>query len=639
MSYEPSDIFLDPSYAQTLTQYSGATVSLETLVWQRYVGINNIDVSQPLTDGQKAAFLALVKQYQGWGLTIDDLTGTSVQPASSNYMSCYVLAANLFPGITTIQTKDMWNGFLRTYSLTSAQAQEQDLSALFTNYLKSLYTNAVIYDSLPPSEQQVVAAPEDVYQIELWNRFLSIHGYSAQDTTSSDIEEQFEAFVQQYKVWNVSLEALQSTNSLPSGSGSEFFIAYLNGFYGQMSSEEKTDLWNQFLLNNSLSSNPTDLSALKQPFVDFINGLQAKKGAYEAQTTSSPNATIQAGIFNAVMASLQKMLNASEGVVINAAATLNIYSKWQEIYTEEMTRAPNISAVPASQISTSKQTTLQLPAGTDPSKWDLTTYTFGYDNISLQDVIKWAYGTLTSKANTQTSVTFGNPTSPMGAYTFSLVQNSEGKQCIQETFDFYLKDPTYRNDIAYPRSTYGYDKRPDLYTHVTQSTTVPVEDANGFPLIDSLTGTFYTSDDMVKQLSTGFCSIFSALSTQYPYSSDPTYSAITNLQGQPNDPTNPYNPAGLQGRYLGGLTTYVDDDGNTQIDSTQEEERTAQNAIIQQYVNNIRAQRTVVQNTTQQIQTLLQSSKTAINNISSLWTSILQAIQTIVTTLYEKTNM
>ena len=98
MSNELSDIFLDPSYALTLTQYSGSTVSLETLVWQRFVGMNNIDVSVPLTDDQKAAFLALVKQYQGWGLTIDDLTGTSIQPTSSNYESCYVLAANLFPG-------------------------------------------------------------------------------------------------------------------------------------------------------------------------------------------------------------------------------------------------------------------------------------------------------------------------------------------------------------------------------------------------------------------------------------------------------------------------------------------------------------------------------------------------------------
>jgi hypothetical protein len=634
MSIDVSDIFLDPFYARTLTQYGGDTVPLEALVWQRFVGIYNIDISQPLTDTQKSAFKAFLQRYQAWGLTVDDLTGVAVQPSSSKYQSCYVLAASLFPGVTNVEMKDIWNGFLKAFSLDSDQIASQDLSALFTNYLKTLYDKLSAYESLPSSQQELVTDPEQVYQIALWNRFLEVYGYSPRDTSTKELEGQFSAFVQQYTNWHMDLATLQSTNTLPNGDGADFFLTYLNSFYGQLSIPERTDLWNRFLGTKGLTTNPVDLSSLRESFVNFINGLQSQKAAYEAATALSPQEIAQRTIFSDLMTSLQKMLVASEGVVINSAAALKIYSAWQKEYTKQMTQAPSLVAVPTTDLNTSRYTTLRIPSDADPSKWDLADYTFGYGNISLEDVIRWGYATLTKDPSTP--LTYGDAKSPMGAYSFKMTTDSQGRPAIEVKFDLYLKDPTYKNDVTYPRPDYGVDLRPDLYTEVTQTATFAIKDSSGTPLINPDTGDFYTFDDSVSELEGKFKEIFSALATQTPYSSDTSYTVITNLRGDPTATTNPYYPSAIEGRYLGDVETWIDDTGNMMVDTNELQKRSEQNVVIQQYVNTTRAKREMVQNATQQIQTVLQKARDSINQISSLWTSVLEAISTIMNSIYKR---
>jgi hypothetical protein len=645
MSSELSDIFLDPSFANTLTQYGGDTVPLEALVWQRFVGINNIDVSEPLTAAQEAAFQSMLKLYQGMGLSIHALTSTAVQPSSSNYESCYALAATLFPGINNVEMKDVWNGFLEHYSFTPSQIESQDLSALFTDYLYTLSDNVDAYNALPPSQQSPQTPPDQVYSIALWNRFLEVYGYSPTDTTTQAEEKQFVQFVQQYtNCWHITLGALQSSNPLPSGPGSEFFLSYIKGFYGQLSTAEQTDLWNQFLASQGLSSNPSDLSALQQPFATFITSLHAQEAAYAQATGISPNAEAERQVYSSAMDSLRKMLIASEGVVITNAAALKFYGAWQQQYTQEMTRAPNLVGVPDTDLNTSSYTTLTLPSGTDPSQWDLSKYTFGYDNISLKDVISWAYSTLS--ADPSTPVTFGDPKNPTGAYTFTMTQDSNGNPTITETFSIYLKNPQYANDVEYPRSIFT-PPDPNYYTLVTQSAVLPATDAIGNPLRETTdasgnplpTGTvgpLYTTSDWVTALEGKFDTIFADLAnpTTPPYPSDPTYTVITNLEGDPTNATYPYKPLAITGRFLGGVTTSTDSKGNVSTDTSDLQNRTQQNALIQAYVNTVQARRSYVQNATQKLQSVLQTARASINNISSLWTSILSAISTLTQTLY-----
>ncbi len=629
MSIEINDIFLDPFYARTLTQYGGDTVPLQALVWQRFVGIHNIDVSQPLNEQQRTAFKQLLQRYQAWGLSVDALTSTALQPASSQYESCYVLAATLFPGITQVEMKDIWNSFLRTFSLESYQIEKQDVSALFTNYLKTLYDRVVAYGALPPSQQQPEASPEEVYQIALWNRFLQVYGYSARDSSSKQQQAQFRDFVQQYTNWHMDLASLQSTNTLPSGEGSEFFLQYLNAFYGHLSIAEHTDLWNKFLTMKGLSSNPADLSTLKSSFVDFINSLQTQKGMFEAATALSPEEIQRRTVFRDVMASLHQMLLVSERVVINSAATLKIYSDWQKEYTKQMTQAPNLVAVPVNEIDISEHTTLRIPSEANPMDWDLTLYTFGYANISLQDVIRWGYGSL--EEHPETPVTFGDAKSPMGAYSFSRVLDSEGKPSIQFTFDFYLKSEPYKNDVSCPRDEHGPDQNPEYYTRVTRTATLPIYDAEDIPLTNPDTGQPYTFDDNIARLETKVKEVFSALST-HPSAS---YSVITNLRGDPSG-SPPYYPLAVKGHLLNDVATWTDEvTGLMMIDTSELQKRMEQNLVIQQYVNTTRAKRGVVQNATQQIQLVLQKGRDSVNQISSLWISIMEAISTILRSIYK----
>lgn len=630
MSIEINDIFLDPFYAKTLTQYGGNTVPVEALVWQRFVGMYDIDITQPLSAQQKEAFARLLQRYQAWGLSVDALTSTALQPNSPQYQACYTLAASLFPGITVVELKDIWNSFLRAFSFDSRQIEGQDLSALFTNYLKTLYDKLAAYGALPPSQQQPEIPPEQVYQIALWNRFLEVHGYSARDTSTAELQEQFSTFVQRYTNWHMDLQTLQSTNSLPSGEGAEFFLRYLDSFYGDLSVVERTDLWNKFLTMKGLTANPADLSALQSSFADFINSLQAQKGMFEAVTALSPEEIARRNIFGGVMTSLQKMLLASERVVINSATTLKIYSDWQKEYTKQMTQAPNLVAVPKDQLHVSEHTTLRIPQESDPADWDLKFYTFGYGKISLQDVIRWGYGSL--EEHPETPVTFGDAKSPMGAYSFSLVPDSVGQPSIKVTFDLYLKDEAHKNEIAYPRDTWGPDQHPEIYTRVTQSVIVPVKDTGSYPLENPSTGLPYTFDDQISRIEEEVRGLFSTLST-IPSTG---YNVVTNLRGDPSNATNPYYPLAIESRYLGDLETWIDQaTGMMMIDTNELQSRTAQNVVIQQYVNTTRAKREMIQNATQQIQLLLQKGREAINQISSLWTTIMEAMSTIIRSIYK----
>lgn len=660
MSIEISDIFLDPFYSNTLTQYGGDTVPLDALVWQRFVGLYDLDVTRPLTDTQKLAYKAYLTRYRAWGLTIDDLSSTAVQPSSANYVQCYEFANTLFPNISAVEIKDIWNGFLREYSLDSRQVEGQDLSALFTNYLKLLVERGIAYDSLPDNQRPTPKSPEQVYQIALWNRFLEVFGYSARDASTQDERVLFSKFVQQYANWRMDLATLQSTNPLPSGDGADFFLSYINAFYGNLSTIEQTDLWNRFLTLKGLTSNPADLSPLRQPFADFINSLQSQKAAFERVTALSPHEIEQRTVFNDVMTSLQKMLIASEGVVTTNAAAMRIYSEWQKMYTEQMTRAPNLVAVPKTTETrqtptgtqtiqgqaTSRETTLQIPPDADISTWDLSKYTFGYGKISLKDVITWAADSLMKDPSTP--ITFGDEKSPMGAYIFSVEQGPSGAR-IKVSFDIYLKDPLYANDVLYPRTVtpeeaaggavpYGPDDRPDLYTEVTQSAFLPMLDSQGNPLSKADSpGTPYDLDDWVSAISDTFKEVFTALSIQTPYPTDPTYNVIKNLRGAPDDPAAPYYPAGIPGRFLEDMEAWTDPlTGQMMTDTTELQNRTAQNIVIQQYVNVTRSRREMVQNITANIQAVLQMAKDSVNKITSLWTSILEAITSITAAIFKR---
>ena len=350
-----SSIYLDPSFRWALTQYAGGSVSLETLVWQRFVAAYDIDVSKPLTDDEQTQFRTMLELYESIGMTPSALSGTAHPPTTSNYTTCYEQIYNssylnwAFGG-SDQGVQDIWNGFLQAYNIDSSLVSSVDFSALFSTYIKTLEQKAAAYT---PSVADSQRSPEQDLQIVLWNRFLTIYGYSPTQQSTAVLRTQFSDFLQQYQLWGIDLETLSSTNTLPSGDGSDFFINSLKSFYAQYGDLELTDLWNKFLQTQGLTSNPTDLTPLQKPFLNFLQGLMANKASFEAATGLSPANQQQRNIFSSLMSSLSNMLAVTERVVVTNATAEEIYGTWQEQLTQQMTRTPNLVPIDDADMSSS----------------------------------------------------------------------------------------------------------------------------------------------------------------------------------------------------------------------------------------------------------------------------------------------
>jgi hypothetical protein len=676
-----TSIYLDPSFSSALTQYAGGSVSLEALVWQRFVVAYQIDVSQPITDAEQAQFQTYLEKYASIGLSTSALIGTATPPNTSNYLECYLKILNspylswafdASQDPTTSQgIRDIWNSFLQTYNIDSSQVDSIDFSALFSTYIGTLERKAASYI---PSTSTTEADPEKDLQIALWNRFLTVYGYSPTQTSTPVVEKQFSQFLQQYELWGIDVTTLTSTNTLPSGTGSEFFLSFLNSFYGQYSTIELTDLWNRFLQSQGLTTNPDDLDSLQQPFVAFLKTLMTNKASFEATTGLSPANVAQRELFGSVMAGLSKMLAATEQVVVTNAAALKIYGEWQETLTKQMTRAPNLVPVSDSDMTSSELTTVRIPsgapvgtdhsiaalinlqtsgvlntdgtipadaivtygltsldqtnytiicqiqgAGLDPTNstvqtqyglvdvtsstatttyWNLDKFTLGYNKTTMNEVIKWAYDKLLSDPSTPVSFTAG------GTYTFSFVTNTDGSKSLQVSITGPAGD-TSSASIAYTNSLGQY---------------MLADGEDTTPLVDSF-------ENWTSAIGNTFCKAMSSL---------PSSVALYRGIADPLDSTKTIYVTGLTGHYTSSSVFVTDPKTGVQtLDTSAMQNRQEQNAILQQYVAQIRAKRAVVQNASSLVQSSLQTAQTSINKIASLWTSILQAIATILQTLYQ----
>jgi hypothetical protein len=613
-----SSIYLDPSFSSALTRYAGGSVSLEALVWQRFVVAYQIDVSKPLTDTEQEQFRTLLGRYESLGLSTSALNGGATPPNTSNYLECYLKILNspylgwaLGPSqdpTTSQGIRDIWNSFLQTYNIDSNQVNSIDFSALFSTYIGTLERRAASYI---PSTSTIEAVPEQDLQIALWNRFLTVYGYSPTQPSTTVVEKQFSQFLQQYELWGIDVATLNSTNTLPSGPDSDFFLNCLSSFYGQYSPQELTDLWNKFLQTQGVPSNPADLSSLQEPFLSYLKGLMTNKALLEAETGLSPANLQQRELFGSLMAGLSKMLAATEGVVVANAAALKIYGAWQEELTKQMTRIPNLVPVALTDLSSSDVTSVRVPSGepvgTDPTTgepvyWNLDKFTLGYNKITMNEVIKWAYTQLQDDPSTPVSFTPGLA----GTYTFSIVTNADGGSSLQVS----MTGPA----------------------HDQSSASIPYTDATGHYLLADGSGTTLVPDSFdnwVSAIGKTFCRAISTLS-----------GSITRFRGVADPFTHKLiYVTGLLGHYTNDSVYYTDPDTGAQVlDTTEMQNRQEQNAILQQYISQIRARRAVVQNASTLVQATLQTAQTSINKIASLWTSILQAISTILRSLYQHTS-
>lgn len=592
-------IYLDPSFAQSFTMYGADTVPYQTLIWQRFLAQyeatygETIDTSKPLSDAIKSEYDDFYNKYAAWDLGSQALSSEIdlFDPNDSRYSNCMLLVSQLFPGMTLVQLKDIWSAFVRSAGYWNTPATTIDLSGPFAEYLKNLYTKQQSFDETSAIEP---TDPSKILQNNLWNRFLSI--YSIEDTyhtsSSKALQDEFKKFLQRYNQYNITNEVLLSKNTLPSASNPDgsAILNYLNSFYGDLSTQEKTDIWNSFLSRQGYTTNPTTLASLKDSFVDYINSLRKLQQEAERTTGLSPNTILSRAILDSVFPSLRSMMTQSEQVVSNYAQAIMHYGKIQENYTQMMANVPTIT--PVSDITSSTQTTLQVPSG-DISTWDLSKVTFGYANISLGEVISWAVTNLMDPAlplgkTLNFTPVSSNGVSYVGTYGFTLVEDADGTKKIE---------------ISYENPYSG--------AHISKKTAVVVtKDSLGFPL---------STDDMINSTTLAYKNLLQTISQE-------NTAFLPFLQS---------HPQALTGRFLSSeIKTVTDKDGNPIVDTGELDKRAEQNAVLGQYIESIRSQRDKINARLQQLQGVLTASRDAINSISDLWTSILETINNIMHSIF-----
>jgi hypothetical protein len=419
----------------------------------------------------------------------------------------------------------------------------------------------------------------------LWDAFSEQQGISDSSSPSTpELQKAFRTFVQRCMSWGVSLDEISSQNTIPSGSAYDFYRTYLKSFYGDLSPTLQDMLWNKFVAQQGYSvvgpvyQNPPDSISLRAAFSKFISALQSRDASNEAELALSPAELNARVVAYEIINALSGMLTAAQQSVKVQAQTLMFLGRYQQMYTQMMTSVPTLTSGDPGK--------LDLGA-TDASKIDAKNFTFGYYKISLHQVAQWALSE--AKASPGTTVTWGN-VATMGTYSFTYNEGSPDTV----TVSFSAMRSPFEDPVTSSQT----------FNAVYESGEISTTSKNlGRPL---------SFDDLVTKAEKNLISAFSAV---------PNF--VQMMQGR----------SAITGRWLssGGET---DDAAKKKADSDIQA-RTEQNAILQQYTDNIRSLRTTISTKTTQLQTALQEARDAIDRTTDLWTAVLDTINTCMKAVFK----
>ena len=528
-----------------------------------------------------------------------------------------------------------------------------------------------------------------VYQELLRERFYAMKGITENEITTPELQREFREMVLRYNARGFSSDTLADTYELPLSSEYNFYRNYLSAFYGNYHEVERQDLWTAFLKSQGYHELPPDSESLRAAFRQFLNGLRDREVSFEATTGLAP-AEITARFFlSEIIQGLRNMLSASEELVRVQATALMFHGLYQQEYTKMMTRVPSLTG--------GDPGTIDVGGATTVADLDLNRFTFGYYDISLQEVLRWALGQILEPQNDGRVISFGRSIDTTGLYDFKRDEAADVKfnelvsdwlvpqmlyyQKEKETIHFgdettgsFTVDQTIRTDgsrsiqigLSWKDGSGEIHTKTSSFvsTDDTQLSTLMVNEfmslasqISGYPVqllsgvlvflhvpkitcqlrltdpnppaLQSFTSSFIALgsnglragfDELEGKTAAVMRSVLADAEAHYQEMSPPLSLLADRLQGQ----------TAIEGRWL---TSGLSEDDATSKDL---EERTEQNAVLQQYVENIRSLRTRVRSRTTQLQATLQESRESINKVTSLWTTVLESIDTIIHAIFQR---
>ncbi len=197
---------------------------------------------------------------------------------------------------------------------------------------------------------------------------------------------------------------------------SGFYSTVMGSYFGYLDAQQKQDLWAQFLQKNGLTTNPSDTDpAAQAAFISYIQTNYTDNNVLGLSPEEVDKRRIMFDAFSIVL----RMMTMLQNTVTEQSRTVLFLAKWQEQYTKLMGHVPTYVALPtnAPTIDT-----------INPSR-----YTFGYNDISLQDIADYVAYTGNS-FNLSGRISAGTTTAP----TIPVVEFSRTAVTIYSIFGITL---------------------------------------------------------------------------------------------------------------------------------------------------------------------------------------------------------
>lgn len=563
-----------PYYTRILkTYFSWTTEDDRMTYWQRFAVSKGFSTSSPPEDSPalQSEFEAFLAKYKKWGLTTSSLRLGNSIPTTNTYYS--TLLDTFFSEETATTKKDIWNGFVESQGYTTNPTDTATIRQAFNSYIRVIHSESISKKINDYFSQQPLS-----FRIMLWDHFARSKGSTGLSLSESDQNmAEFLVFIQRYSALGIGPDSFSLNQSIPTSP--PFYQNFMSAYFGNLTTIEQTDIWNNFLSHYGYSTNPTDSESVQKQFATYIQGLSSRLYSLQDATLLSPKEMESRVIATSVLSSLKKYLNATEQQIQTQSNSLMFYGRWQQYYTDMMTRVPNLTGGEAGKVKANTT--------------DLSKFTFGYNNISMLDAINW--GVDEALKHPSVTAAFGSPEQSgecvIGKYSF-LVQEINGKKEIRLGIDLSTAHiVTFNGNI------------PSVTTlpPISASKTIVFEDPSASPAIK------LSTSELVDAVQNGFKALF---------------------QETPDFIQRINNKIGIPGRYLGSTDSATNDkdiQGRAEV-----------NALLQQYVENIRSQRDAIRNLSSQLQSSLNQSRQGINNQTSLWTSILETIDNVMKEITRK---
>lgn len=553
----------------------------------------------------------------------------------------------------------------------------------------SLPVNDSVYDKLldgyfgetGQSIEVINAAPgapavfDDTFRSELWVNYLKGVGLDANDPQLNNIL--FSTSYLQLRgspltpIWTSYLRQ----NGYPSN--------YLNSLGAEQSQGSYS--WYKFLQSQGLPSNTTTLTPAQQAaflsfafnqVIQFQTDFLAFAAAYQASlqegfvlylqqalmdsqtqqiSLSSSDEIKKRTIMFETFEILLKMLLALQDTVGVVGKNLIFFGKWQEQYTRMLTRVPIYTGGTSSLIKVDN----------DPDK-----FTFGYNNISLTDISEWAANIIRNPTgqtesfyiNSDVTVTIDIANGP----------NLETAAALKFTVDpasgaFYVEAKLRIVKAAGIELDHPYDVYSPTFGNSTGTATGLLSTNSFQDNVDAITDTFYSWYNGLPVQTGNMVTLGNAYPTTgsgdvyilFNQLKDKNGQDITNPDLAPDVP-HPLNnvPSFRKDTFeFFEYDEWVDNPDNGKlsdinvpwqhtfnnfegVDADKDKaDREAKargeiNARNQQYIENIRSRRQIVQNNAKQIESALSQAKESISQMANLLTSIMDSLKGLISSIF-----